>query len=151
MDLLTFDLGGIRCALPATDVREVVRAVSILPLPNAPDVVEGVINVRGTLVPVLDLRRRLDLPPKPIAVSDHLVLVRAGARDVAVRVDQALAVVAAGDDRLETPDANLTTAPFISAVGKLVDGLVLVHDLRRFLDASEQASLEAAAKRQRHT
>ena len=151
MDLLTFDLGGIRCALPATDVREVVRAVSILPLPNAPAAVEGVINVRGTLVPVLDLRRRLDLPARPVALSDHLVLVRAGGRDVAVRVDRAIAVVAAGDECLEAPDAGLTTAPFISAVGKLVDGLVLVHDLRRFLDASEEASLEAAAERQQGT
>ena len=149
MDLLTFDLGGIRCALPASDVREVVRAVSILPLPNAPDAVEGVINVRGTLVPVLDLRRRLHLPAKPIAVSDHLVLVRAGARDVAVRVDRAVAVVAAADEHLEAPDPDITAAPFIRAVGKLADGLVLVHDLRRFLDASEQASLEAAATRRR--
>jgi purine-binding chemotaxis protein CheW len=148
MDLLTFDLGGIRCALPATDVREVVRAVSVLPLPGSPEAVEGVINVRGTLVPVLNLRRRLRLPEKPIGVSDHLVLVRAGDRDVAVRVDRALAVVAATDDCLATPGADIT-APFISAVGRLVDGLVLVHDLRRFLDASEQASLDTAAKRKR--
>jgi purine-binding chemotaxis protein CheW len=149
MHLLTFDLGGIRCALPAADVREVVRAVSILPLPNAPEAVEGVINVRGTLVPVLDLRRRLRLPAKPVALSDHLVLVRAGDREVAVRVDRAIAVVAAGAEQVEATGADIPTAPFVTAVGKLTDGLILVHDLRRFLDVSEQRSLEAAARRQR--
>jgi purine-binding chemotaxis protein CheW len=146
MDLLVFDVGGIRCALPAGDVREVVRAVTIVPLPNAPDVVEGVINVRGSLVPVIDLRQRLGLAARTLAITDHLVLVHTGEHDYAVRVDQAVDVVTVPDGQLEAPTREMTVAPFITAVGKLPDGLVVVHDLRRFLSGAEQTALEAARR-----
>jgi purine-binding chemotaxis protein CheW len=144
MDLLTFDVGGTRCALPVGDVREVLRAVAILPLPNAPAVVEGVINVRGSLVPVLDLRQRLGVPARSLAITDHLVLVHAGERDYALRVDQAVSVLTVPDAQLEAPTLEMTGAPFIATVGKLSDGLIVVHDLRCFLSDSEQAALDAA-------
>jgi purine-binding chemotaxis protein CheW len=49
MDVLVFEVGGVRCALPAPEVREIVRAVTIVPLPKAPPIVEGLINLRGDL------------------------------------------------------------------------------------------------------
>jgi len=80
MELLIFELAGQRYGLAVDDVREVVHAVSISPLPKAPAVVEGVINVRGTVTAVLDIRRRFGHPAKPLAPSDHFVLARAGER-----------------------------------------------------------------------
>jgi purine-binding chemotaxis protein CheW len=57
-ELLIFEIGASRFGLPSADVREVLRAVTIVPLPGAPPIVEGLINVRGRIVPVLDIRRR---------------------------------------------------------------------------------------------
>lgn len=85
--LLAFELSGQRYGLPLAAVLEVVRAVAITPLPGVPPVVEGAINVRGRVVPVLDLRARFGLPPHPLDPDQHLVLARTGRRLVAVRTD----------------------------------------------------------------
>ena len=91
-ELLKFELGRQLFGIPLRDVSEVVRAVSVAPLPKAPPIIEGVINLRGTIIPVLDIRARFKLPPKGIGPSDHLVVARAKDRVVAVRVDRALEI-----------------------------------------------------------
>jgi purine-binding chemotaxis protein CheW len=64
LQVLVFEVAGRRYGLPADDVQELLRAVSIVPLPRAPAVVEGVINLRGKVVPVLDVRGRFRLPAR---------------------------------------------------------------------------------------
>ncbi len=66
MDVLVFELADAKHALPMENVREVVRAVAVTPLPNAPSVIEGIINVRGTVTAVLSLRGRFDYPERPV-------------------------------------------------------------------------------------
>ncbi len=66
MDVLVFELANAQHALPLENVREVVRAVAVTPLPNAPSVIEGIINVRGTVTAVLSLRGRFDYPERPV-------------------------------------------------------------------------------------
>src|ERR1700687_6141499 len=88
-EVLVFEVGGQRYGLPTADVRELVRAVAITPLPNAPAVIEGVVNVRGRVPPVLDVRPRFRLPPKPLDPSDHFIVASAGPRGVILRVDGA--------------------------------------------------------------
>ena len=63
-EVLVFEVEGQRYGLPTADVRELVRAVTITPLPNAPAVIEGVVNVRGRVLPVLDMRARFRLPAR---------------------------------------------------------------------------------------
>ena len=93
--VLIFEIGGQRYGLPAADVRELVRAVAILPLPLESAFIEGVFDLRGTIVPVVDLRARLRLPFKAVEPSDHLIIIEAGAggRPLALRVDRALDLV----------------------------------------------------------
>lgn len=144
MDLVVFEIGGLRYALPAPAVREVVRAVTVVPLPQAPPIVEGLINVRGALVPVLDVRTRFRLPPKAASHTDHLILAWAGPRLVAIRADRALdlARVEAGD--VEDATTVVPDADYVSGVAKLSDGLVLIHDLRTFLKDAEAVALDDA-------
>jgi purine-binding chemotaxis protein CheW len=131
---LVFEVGGRRFGLPAADLREIVRAVSVTPLPGGPAAVEGVINVRGSVVPVIDLRRALGLPPRGVALSDHLVILRSGTTPLALRVDRALEIRAAGADAAAKGGGRL--------VG--VDGgLVPVLEVRDFLAAEEWAALGA--------
>ncbi len=140
-DLLTFDLGSQRCAVALADVVEVVRMVAMSHLPDAPPLVEGIINLRGQVVPVLDLRARFGLASKAVDLSDHLVVARAGPRLAAIRVDHARALVDVGPGDVE---AGASTGNALAGVAKLPDGLVLIHDLATFLSAAEGERLDAA-------
>ena len=93
LSVVVFKVAEQLFALPAADVRELVHAVAIVPLPSAPAVVEGVIDLRGKIVPVLDIRSRFGLPARPVAPSDHLLIASAGEFLVAVRADRAVDLV----------------------------------------------------------
>lgn len=149
LEVVVFEVGGQRYALRSSDVRELVRAVTIVPLPKAPAIVEGIINVRGVVMPVLDLRTRFRFPAKPAAHTDHLIVAWAGPRLVALRVDRALdlARLEAGD--VEDAKAVVPGADYVAGVAKLPEGLVLIHDLRTFLSQAEAAALDDVLSAQR--
>lgn len=145
MDVLVFHLNRQRYGLIGADVRQILRAVAIAPLPRAPAIVEGIINLRGALVPVLDIRARFRLPAKPLAVTDHLIVATAGTRLVALRVDGTVDLLGINPALIEGPAALAANADLIAGVAKLPDGLVLIHDLRAFLSAAEADALDELA------
>jgi purine-binding chemotaxis protein CheW len=130
--------------LPASEVLEVQQAVAMAVLPRAPAIVEGVVDLRGTLVPVLDIRARLGLPPAPLSVSDHLVFARVNRkRTVAIRVERAVDLLTVADGQIEDP-RPVAGAVQAAGVAKLADGLVVIHDLRTFLSLDEAQQLDQA-------
>jgi purine-binding chemotaxis protein CheW len=143
-EVLLFTLEGQRYALSTRDVRELVRAVRLTPLPRAPSVVEGLLNLRGELLPVLDMRRRFRLPVRPLSSSDHLVVARADHRHVALRVDRAEGLLSLEPGQLDTSPRELPGVGYVAGALKLPDGLVLLHDLRTFLSEAEALELEEA-------
>jgi purine-binding chemotaxis protein CheW len=143
---VVFLLDGQRYGLPAEDVREILPALRVTPLPSAPAVVEGVIDLRGALVPVLDIRSRFRLPPKPRHFRDHLVVAETGDRTVAIRTDRAFGLVALPSDALEDLSVAVPGAEHVKGVARLPDGLVLIHDLRTFLTQAEATSLDEALR-----
>ncbi|XXF77650.1 chemotaxis protein CheW [Myxococcaceae bacterium GXIMD 01537] len=143
-EVLLFTLEGQRYGLLAVDVRELVRAARLTPLPKAPDVVEGLLNLRGELLPVLDLRRRFRLPTRPLSPTDHLIIAKAGERRVALRVDRAEGFLPLGPGDLDTTPRELPGVGYVAGALKLPDGLVLVHDLRTFLSEAESLALDTA-------
>lgn len=144
VDLLVFVVGSRSYALPAASVTEVVRCVAITELPGAPRVVEGVVNVRGALVPVLDIRRRFGLSPRAPSVSDLLIIAASGSRLVAFRCDGEATVRRTQAGEIETSRDALSGSRFIAGVAKLPDGTVLIHDLAAFLTEAESADLDQA-------
>jgi purine-binding chemotaxis protein CheW len=144
LEILIFEVGGQRYGLPARDVQEVVRAVAMQPLPKAPAVVEGVINLRGQVVPVLDIRARFRLPAKALAPSDHLVIAWVGERRVALRVDRAVDLVRCRAADVEDARVVLPGVEYVSWVARGPHQLVLIHDLRTFLSRAEATALTAS-------
>lgn len=144
MDVLLFSLDGLRYALPTSDVIELAPAVPIVPLPGAPPIVEGVVNVHGRVVPVLDIRARFRLPPRPLALTDHVIVARIGSRAVALRVDRAVELAHIDEQQIEDTRRIAPHVEYVSGVAKLADGLVLIHDLPTFLEEAEAAALDAA-------
>ena len=144
VDLLVFVVGSRSYALPAASVAEVVRCVAITELPGAPRAVEGVVNRRGTVVPVLDLRMRFGLSAQAPSVTDLLIFANSGMRIIAFRCDGEAKVRRAQADEIETGRDALTGSRFIAGVAKFPDGTVLIHDLAAFLTEAESAELEQA-------
>jgi len=126
MEILVFEVAGERHGLAAPQVREVLPAVPLLRVEGAPRGIEGVINLRGQVLPVLDLRAHLGLPSTPIQYTDHLIVAEVDGRLVALRVDRAVELAEVSeleDARRFVPGLQRT-----ARVAKLPTGLVLVHD-----------------------
>jgi len=144
LEVLVFEIGGQRYGLPVCDVRELQRATALTPLPRAPGIVEGVVNLRGTIVPVLDVRARFHLPPKLLECADHLFFAHAGGRLVALRVDRVADLIRMDAADVEDARSAVPGVEYVAWVAKLPHCMVLIHDLQTFLSRAETAELEAA-------
>jgi purine-binding chemotaxis protein CheW len=148
VDLLAFDLAGGRYAIPAGLVQEVARAVSVAPLPQSPSIIDGVINVRGIIVPVLDVRRRCGLDSLPLGLDQHFLIARAGRRTVALRVDRAVELLSVPDHAMEAAAQAAPGTDYVAGIVTLPDGLLVIHDLEQFLSLDESHQLDAALRHQ---
>lgn len=142
--LVVFTLGDRRCALPLSVVERAVRVVDITPLPKAPDIVLGVVNVHGRVIPVIDVRRRFHLPERGIALEDQMVIARAARRTVALLVDSVSGVLEYSGQAAVAAHDVLPELPYVEGVVKVDDGLILIHNLDRFLALEEEAALDRA-------
>ncbi len=132
MLVLVFELAGHRFAVPAARVREVVRAVAFAPGPGSTSVVEGLVDLRGELIPVLDLRRHLGLTVRSLKLSDQLIVLELSSRAAALRVDAVgalLRIEAAGSDA----PAPGPLAPSMRGSVRLADGSILLADPAQLL------------------
>ena len=150
MDILLFELGGQRYGLPADCVREVVRMVAITSLPRAPRVIEGVVNVRGEIVPVYDLRVRFNLPPREPDPAEHLIVLKVLAGSVAIRVDAAESFETVPDVDVTPPSSfadslgGVATTRHVGGMAATADGVLVIYDLDDFLSTEESAALDDA-------
>jgi len=133
-----------RLAVPLSTVQTVTRAVAVTALPKAPAVVDGVIDLHGKLVPVLDVRSRFGLAPRALSPTEHFLIASAGKRTVALRADRALEVMQIPCEQIERIDGVVANTDYVAGVAKLADGLVLIHDLETFLSAAEAKALDGA-------
>ncbi len=140
--LLLTRLTDLRIGFAAGAVREILRSVAIAPLPGAPAVIEGAINLRGTIIPVVDVRRRLGLASLANAPDQFLVLLETSDRVIAVRVDDV-------DDLIDVPTVNVesqqTLSPVIlglAGVAATDDGALVIYDADAFLTQAERAALD---------
>lgn len=141
--VVVVEVGGHRCGLPVEAVVDLHRMVGSVPLPEAPAVIDGVIDLHGTVVAVLDLRTRFGLSRRPASPSDHLVLVRLEDRTVALRVDRVLDLVTVPTSAVVAA-STLLPGRHLRGVARLDDGLLLIHDVGAFLSDAEAAALDDA-------
>jgi purine-binding chemotaxis protein CheW len=142
--LIIFTLDRQRYALPLQVVDRVVRMVAVTPLPRAPDIVLGVVNLQGRVIPVINMRRRFSLPEKEIALTDQLVIAHTSRRPVALVADAVQDVIANSAQSLIETENILPGVEYVEGVVKLTDGLIMIHDLDTFLSLEEESSLNQA-------
>jgi purine-binding chemotaxis protein CheW len=129
----TFFLGDLFLGVEVLKVQEVIRYQEMTPVPLAPDVIEGLINLRGQIVTAIDLRRRLELPARAAGSLPMNVVVRSDDGAVSLLVDEIGDVVEIDDDAYERPPETLkgVARELVTGVYKLKDRLLLVLDTDR--------------------
>ena len=141
---VVFYLDELRMALALPTVERVVRAVYFNPLPDAPQIVLGVVNVQGRVIPVVNMRKRFRLPDRETALTDRLVIAQTIRRTVALAVDSVAGVVEYPGPALIGAGDILPGLEYVTGVAKLDDGLIFIHDLDRFLSLDEEEMLDRA-------
>ena len=142
---LVFQLAGQRCAIAAAAVVEIVAAVATSPLARQPDYIAGVIDLRGTIVPVLDLRIRFGYPSRPMELADQLIVTRAADRLLALWVDEVEAF-APFDGAAWTRAGGLVVGDrSLAGVAEMSGGLAAIHDVEAFVAQCEADAVFEAA------
>ena len=142
--LVVFRLDEMRYALMLAVVERIVRAAQVTPLPNAPTIVLGVIDLAGRVLPVLNVRRRFRLPEREIGPADQFLIARTEWRTVVLAVDEAEGVIERSPTEIVGAAQIVPGLEQIHGVIKLDNGLVLIHDLESFLSLDETRSLDEA-------
>ena len=125
-------------------VERAVRSVEITPLPKAPEIVIGVINLQGRIVPVLNMRKRFRLPEREMRLNDQLLIANAKKRTVALVVDQVCGTVERSAQEVIDSEEIVPGLEYVTGVIKLADGMLFIHNLDEFLSLDEEESLQAA-------
>jgi purine-binding chemotaxis protein CheW len=141
---VVFGLDGRGYALPLHEVERVLPMVEISPLPEAPAIALGVINLQGDIIPVLDLRRRLGLPAREYDPSTQLLVAKSVHRTLALPVDEVLGVREVPTEDVTAPSSVLHGIGQVAGIVALDEGLLFIHDLERALSLEEERLLSEA-------
>jgi purine-binding chemotaxis protein CheW len=127
-------------------VVRVIHAIEIRHLPKAPEIIIGIINVKGQIIPVADIRKRFGLAEREINLDDRLIIADTGKRKVAFLADSVTGIRDLAPGQQKQAKETLPFAEHLRGVAKVDDGLVLIYDLDRFLSLDEEKELEQALK-----
>ncbi|MBI5189440.1 MAG: purine-binding chemotaxis protein CheW [Nitrospirae bacterium] len=147
MQLAVFKVGGEEYSMDIMKIMEIIRPQKVTKIPRAPRFVEGVMNLRGKVVPIVDLRKRFGVDseggdPKKVRV----IIVRLEGRVLGMVVDEVYEVIYLNSDNVEaTPDTvKGTDTEYFTGVGKVGDRLIVILDVDRLLTGDELKGLVAA-------
>ncbi|MCX6136017.1 MAG: chemotaxis protein CheW [Ignavibacteriales bacterium] len=147
LQLVSFEIGSEEFGVDILKVQEIIRTLEVTRVPNAPEYVDGVINLRGKVIPIVDMRRRFGMDRKVQDKNTRIVVVELSGRTIGFIVDAVSEVLRIPKSVTEPPPSIVAgiNAEYITAVGKLEDRLLILLDLEKILTATETAELKAMA------
>lgn len=147
LQVVTFNLGKEEFAVPILQIQEINRLVEITRVPKSPNFVEGVINLRGKVIPVLDLRKRFGLPEAELGKFARIVVVSMDNRMVGLIVDSVSEVLRLPESAVEPapPIVAGIDAEYIRGLGKIEGRLLILLDLSKILTQDEHRELVSVA------
>lgn len=148
MQVVVFSMGKELFGVSIEEVHEIVRVPEITAVPDSPPFLEGMINLRGKILPVIDLRRRLRLPDAPRDKHTRVLIAEDGGRLVGLLVDAVSEVLRVPEGALEPPPEmiSLIGVPYFSAVAKVDGRLISLLDFRQVLGLDDLRRATAAAR-----
>ncbi len=135
LQLVSFNIANEEFGVDILNVQEINRMVDITRVPNVAHFIRGVINLRGKVIPIIDLRARLNMPPIEHGTETRIVVVELGNNIIGFIVDKVNEVIRINKDITEPPPAMVSgiEAEYITAIGKLEDRLLILLDLKRII------------------
>jgi purine-binding chemotaxis protein CheW len=145
--LVVFDLAGESYGINIAAVESIIKMQAITQLPQAPYYVKGVTNLRGTVLPVIDLRLRFGLEAQEISRQTRIIIVTMGILKVGVVVDGVSEVLRVQDDTIGSlpPMVSTVNSAFLKGIVRLENRLIILLELGKVLDFDEQQTLAAIA------
>ncbi len=145
LQLVSFNLGQEEFGLGIQSIQEINRMVEITRVPNSPEFVSGVINLRGKVIPIINLRKRFGFPPKESDRNTRIIVVELGNIVVGFIVDAVSEVLRIPKSITEPPPSIVAGigSEYITAVAKLENRLLILLDLERILLEKEKLQLDS--------
>ena len=144
--IVVFELGSEHFGVDIAKVESIIKMQPITQLPHTPEFVEGVTNLRGKVLPVIDLRKRFDLDSREADKNSRIIVVCVEQLEIGMVVDAVSEVLTISEQVVEAAPAITTTinSSFITGIAKLDERLVILLDLTRVLSTKERAELPTA-------
>ena len=145
--LVVFELANEHYGVEISTVESIIKMQEITRIPHSPSFVEGITNLRGLVLPVIDLRKRFGLESREISRDSRIMVVALGSMKVGMIVDAVSEVLRVPSESIEPPPPMTTSlrANFITGIAKLDDLLVILLDMSKILTTDEQTELTTAA------
>ena len=147
LQLVSFKIGDEEFGVDILSVQEINRMSQITKVPNTSDFIEGVINLRGRVIPVMDLRVKLGMPRKEHGKNTRIVVVELRGQTIGFIVDEVSEVLRISKDITEAPPEMVggMNSDYITSIGKLEDRLLILLDLEKIVSSSDLNKLKKAA------
>ena len=149
LQLVIFQLGGEEFGVEIMQVQEIIRMPEITRIPQSPEYVEGVINLRGKIIVVINLDTRFDLNSKELDDDSRIIIVEVGENVVGMVVDSVSEVLRLATSSVEAAPEIISSkikADYLKGVGKLDDRLLILLDLERVLSEEELSQVAAVGE-----
>lgn len=140
--LVVFSLDAQLYALSLASVERVVRMVEVTPLPRAPGIVLGVIDVQGNIVAVMSMRKRFGRLEPESSLSDQLIVANTDTRRVALVVNSVTGVIERTGEEITETEKIVPGAQYVEGITKLEGGILFIHNVDRFLSKKEDQQLD---------
>ncbi|MBI5359252.1 MAG: chemotaxis protein CheW [Planctomycetes bacterium] len=147
IQIVIFDLASEKYGVKISDVYEIIRMLDITRVPRAEDFVEGVINLRGKIIPVIDLRKRFGFPVQTDKKQNRIIVVKVDDHTVGLIVDdvsEVLQVPASSIEEVSGIVFSQIDTEFLSGIAKIENKLVIMLNLSKVLSKKEKKSLKDA-------
>lgn len=145
LQLVSFVVGNEEFAVPILAVQEINRMMQITAVPQSPPFVEGVINLRGKIIPVIDLRKRFGMPPAEDTSDARIIVVEVAQRVIGFTVDRVNEVLRIAADIVDPAPQMVVgvDSEFIQGVGKLADRLLILLSLEKLFHDQDMVAIDA--------
>lgn len=146
LQLVGFHVGGEEFGINILRVQEIIRSQQLTRVPNSPDCMEGVMNLRGKIIPVIALRKRFGLDEVPPDRQNRIVVVEIQGNVLGFVVDAVSEVLRIPADTVEAPPRlGAVEREYVAGVGKIGDRLLILLDADRLMSSSEEADIAATS------
>jgi purine-binding chemotaxis protein CheW len=147
MHLLCFTAADKEYAVSIENVREVRRLRGVTPIPGALDFIEGVVSLRGRVVPIISLSKKLNLPADKSSSLNRVLITESNKHILGIAVDSVVGVISIDKANIEPPDEVLKRCEYLTGLGKVAKRLILIIDIEKLFSGEEKSGIAEVHKK----